>query len=193
MLVLVAVAAFVGMEGFTYLAHRFVMHGIGWALHRSHHVSAGERFEANDVFPCIGAAVAMVGFAIGFNVGVPSLVAVGFGVTAYGFAYMFVHDVYIHGRVARLPEMAPLERLRRAHALHHLFGGEPYGMLLPILPRRLRAEAITVDADAAVARSGRSRPPTPARHVTNSGTGCAEVVRAAEVSATRPTFRDRSR
>jgi len=160
MLVLVAVTAFVAMEGFTYLAHRFVMHGIGWALHRSHHVSAGERFEANDVFPCIGAAVAVVGFAIGFNVPVPSLVAVGFGVTAYGFAYMFVHDVYIHGRVTRLPEMAPLERLRRAHALHHRFGGEPYGMLLPILPRQLRAQASTVDADAAVARRPRTKVPT---------------------------------
>jgi len=157
MLVLFAVAAFVGMEGFTYLAHRFVMHGIGWALHRSHHVSAGERFEANDVFPCIGAAVAMVGFAIGFNVPVPSLVAVGLGVTAYGFAYMFVHDVYIHGRVTHLREMAPLERLRRAHALHHLYGGEPYGMLLPILPRRLRPMSRTVDADAAVARRPRTK------------------------------------
>lgn len=159
MLVLLAVGAFVGMEGFTYLAHRFVMHGIGWALHRSHHVSAGERFEANDVFPCIGAAVAMIGFAVGFNVPVPSLVAVGFGVTAYGFAYMFVHDVYIHGRMARLPEMASLERLRRAHALHHLLGGEPFGMLLPILPRRLRAMVPTVDADSAVARRPRSRVP----------------------------------
>ena len=164
MLVLVAVGAFVGMEGFTYLTHRFVMHGIGWALHRSHHVprgegSTGERFEANDVFPCIGAAVAMVGFAIGFNVPVPSLVAVGFGVTAYGLAYMFVHDIYIHGRVARLPVMAPLERLRRAHALHHLYGGEPFGMLLPILPRRLRVLVPTVDADSAVARRPRSRVP----------------------------------
>jgi len=159
MLVLVAVAAFVGMEGFTYLTHRFVMHGIGWVLHRSHHVPSAERFEANDVFPCIGAAVAMVGFAIGFNVPVPSLVAVGLGVTAYGLAYMFVHDLYIHGRLGRLPEVALLERLRRAHALHHLFGGEPFGMLAPILPRRLRALARTVDADAAVPRPDRSRVP----------------------------------
>ena len=152
MIVLAGLGAFVGMEGFTYLAHRFVMHGIGWGLHRSHHESAAERFEANDVFPCIGAAVAMVGFAVGFNVPVPTLVAVGVGVTAYGFAYMFVHDVYIHGRLGRLPEMAPLERLRRAHAIHHLFKGEPFGMLLPVLPKRWRSLARTVDADAAVAR-----------------------------------------
>ena len=158
MLAAVAVVAFVAMEGFTYLAHRYVMHGVGWALHRSHHQAAAERFEANDVFPCIGAAAAMVGFAVGLNVPVPGLVAGGAGVTAYGAAYLFVHDVYIHRRIARLPQIAVLERLRRAHALHHRFGGEPYGMLLPILPSRLRALAPTVDADAAVAR----RPPVPA-------------------------------
>ena len=159
MLLAIATVAFVGMEGFTYLAHRFVMHGIGWTLHRSHHRASAEWFEANDLFPCIGAAVAMIGFAVGFNVPVPALVAVGAGVTAYGLAYMFVHDVYIHGRIGRLPEMAVLERLRRAHALHHLFGGEPFGMLLPVLPRRLRNRARTVDADTVVPRRGRVRVP----------------------------------
>ena len=159
MLVVYAVVAFVAMEGFTYLAHRFVMHGIGWALHRSHHEASADWFETNDLFPCAGAAVAMVGFAVGFNVPLPGLVAVGLGITAYGAAYMFVHDLYIHGRLGRLPEMAPLERLRRAHAIHHLFRGEPYGMLLPVLPRRWRSLAETVDADAAVARRGRSRVP----------------------------------
>ncbi len=156
MIVATAVGAFVAMEGFTYLTHRYVMHGVGWALHRSHHVAAAERFEANDVFPCIGATVAMAGFAVGLNVPMPGLVAVGVGVTAYGAAYMFVHDVYIHGRIARIPEVAALERLRRAHAIHHLFGGEPFGMLLPVLPRRWRGLARTVDADAVVARSARS-------------------------------------
>ncbi len=159
MIVALGVGAFVGMEGFTYLTHRFVMHGIAWGLHRSHHESSAERFEANDVFPCIGAGIAMAGFAVGFNVPVPGLVAVGAGVSAYGAAYMFVHDVYIHGRLGRMPEVAVLERLRRAHAVHHLFNGEPFGMLLPVLPRRLRSLARSVDADAVVVRRGRPQPP----------------------------------
>ncbi len=159
MIVATAVGSFVAMEGFTYLTHRFVMHGIAWGLHRSHHRASAERFEANDVFPCIGAGIAMIGFAVGFNVPMPGLVAVGAGVTAYGVAYIFVHDIYIHGRLRRVPEVAALERLRRAHAVHHLFGGEPFGMLLPVLPRRHRVLARTVDADAAVARRGRVRVP----------------------------------
>jgi len=160
MIVAVALGAFVGMEGFTYLTHRFVMHGVAWGLHRSHHQPAADRFEANDVFPCVGAGLAMVGFAVGFNVPMPSLVAVGAGVSAYGAAYMFVHDVYIHGRLGGLPEVAVLERLRRAHAIHHLFQGEPFGMLLPVLPRRWRDLARTVDVDGVVVRRG--RPPAPA-------------------------------
>ena len=33
----VVVAAFVAMEPITYLVHRFVFHGVGMFLHRSHH------------------------------------------------------------------------------------------------------------------------------------------------------------
>jgi beta-carotene 3-hydroxylase len=150
--VALAVTSFVAMEAVTWAVHRFVMHGAGWVLHRSHHESAAARFEANDAYPVMGAAIGMAAFAVGFNLPAPALVAVACGVTAYGAAYLFVHDCYIHGRLGRLPAVEVLERLRRAHAIHHLFGGEPFGMLLPYVPRRWRALARTVDADAAVGR-----------------------------------------
>lgn len=143
--VLVAVAAFCTMEPVTYLAHRFVMHGIGWTLHRSHHAAAAGRFEANDAFPLIFGSCTVVAMALGFNdASLRFLVAVTAGITLYGAAYGFVHDVYIHGRLGRRPRLTRipvLERLRRAHGLHHRFGGEPYGMLLPVVPRALRARA----------------------------------------------------
>jgi beta-carotene 3-hydroxylase len=150
---LAGVVAFVLMEPATYAAHRWIMHGVGWALHRSHHRRRvvrrwSDQWEANDWFPVMFAGVTIVAMAIGTtdrSVGV--LVPVGVGVTAYGAAYAFVHDVYIHGRFARLPMLAPLERLRRAHAVHHLFGGEPYGMLCPIVPRALRDKAETARVD----------------------------------------------
>lgn len=135
-------AAFVAMEPLTYAAHRWVMHGMGWVLHRSHHRRHAARLEANDAFPVIFAALTIAAMALAAHV--PSLhllLAVGIGVTAYGAAYAFVHDVYIHARLRRLPVWAPLERLREAHTIHHLFGGEPYGMLCPVVPRELRARA----------------------------------------------------
>ena len=165
------VVAFMVMEPVTYAAHRWVMHGLGWVLHRSHHrvrrasgvgpgfasgstsgVASGlasrrasgvaAQVEANDWFPAIFAALTIMAMAVatarpGLHLVLPACV----GVTAYGAAYATVHDLYIHGRFVRLPTIRPLEHLRHAHALHHRFGGEPYGMLCPIVPRELRARA----------------------------------------------------
>ncbi len=135
------VVAFVVMEPVTYAAHRWVMHGAGWVLHRSHHRRQAGRLEANDGFPVAFAAVTIAGMAAATRVPSLHLISVGAGVTAYGAAYAFVHDVYIHRRLGRLPVWAPLERLKEAHAIHHLFGGEPYGMLCPIVPGELRRRA----------------------------------------------------
>jgi len=152
--VLVAVVAFVVMEPVTYAAHRWVMHGVGRRLHRSHHrrwQRAGEGFlEANDAFPAAFAAVTVVALAVGFNVdGLGVLVPACVGVTAYGAAYALVHDVYVHRRVSLPLRGALLDRLADAHALHHRFGGEPYGMLLPVVPRAVRERAERADAAAA--------------------------------------------
>ena len=144
----IVAAAFVAMEAVSYLAHRFVMHGPGMGLHRSHHRRSGatSRFEANDLFPVSFAAVTILAMTAGTTL--PSLDVlfdVGVGVTLYGAAYAFVHDVYIHGRLGSwVPQVAPLEWLRSSHEIHHLFGGEPYGMLLPVVPPRLRERAATV-------------------------------------------------
>jgi beta-carotene 3-hydroxylase len=144
----VALVAFVAMEAVSYLAHRFVMHGFGMGWHRSHHVRTASRFEKNDLFPVVFAAVTILAMTAGTTL--PSLHAlyvVGIGVTLYGAAYAFVHDVYIHGRLGRLPQMALFEHLKASHRIHHLFGGEPYGMLLPIVPKSLRAKAERFESD----------------------------------------------
>lgn len=141
--VLVAASAFVVMEPVTYLAHRFVMHGFAIGWHRSHHSRRDGRFERNDLFPVVFAAVAVVAVAGGFNVpGLGTLVTVVAGVGGYGVAYLFVHDVYIHRRLSRFTaHSAVLDRLAAAHALHHRFGGEPYGMLFPMVSSSLRERA----------------------------------------------------
>jgi beta-carotene 3-hydroxylase len=103
-----------------------------------------DRWEANDWFPVMFAGVTIVAMAAGTtDSSLAVLVPVAIGVTIYGAAYAFVHDVYIHGRFARMPVFAPLERLRWAHGVHHLYGAEPYGMLCPIVPRALRERSRT--------------------------------------------------
>ena len=77
--------------------------------------------------------------------------------------YALVHDVYIHGRLPLFGgrRVGLLDRLADAHRIHHLYGGESYGMLLPLVPRELRARAATDGrepfARAASTRESRSR------------------------------------
>lgn len=143
------VAAFVVMEPVTAATHRWIMHGIGEVLHRSHHRRRIGRFEANDAYPVMFAAVVCVGFWAGFNLSnLSSLIPIGIGVTAYGIAYGIVHDVYIHGRTGLITTRVPvLDRLAEAHRIHHLYNGAPYGMLLPVVPRHLRERAARTDRD----------------------------------------------
>ncbi len=142
--ILIAVVAFVLMEPITAATHRWVMHGFGEFLHRSHHRQLRQRFEANDWYPVMFAGIVNVGFFAGFNWdGFGALVPVGIGVTAYGAAYALVHDVYIHGRLGWFTgrRVATFDRLAEAHRIHHLYNAAPYGMLLPVVPAELRERA----------------------------------------------------
>jgi beta-carotene 3-hydroxylase len=142
---LVALVAFAAMEPVTYAAHRWLMHGLAERLHRSHHRNAArataERWEANDIFPLAFGAVVVALMAAGFNVaGWGVLVPACIGITTYGTAYAAVHDLYIHRRFIRSTRRLPgLERLAEAHRTHHRTNGEPYGMLLPVVPRTQRS------------------------------------------------------
>jgi beta-carotene 3-hydroxylase len=130
------VLAMVLMEPLTAVVHRFVMHGFAMGWHRSHHEPPRGRLEANDLFPVVFSVLTIGALCVGLYVpGFALLVPLGIGVTAYGAAYLLVHDVVIHRRVAGLsvPDRL-LARWRAAHNLHHLDGGAPYGFLAPIVP-----------------------------------------------------------
>ena len=145
--VVLAGLAFAAMEPITAATHRWVMHGVGVRLHRSHHRNREHGWEANDAFPVTFAAFVCVGLWVGFNVpGWSGLVAVGAGVTLYGAAYALVHDVHTHRRVrvAQGLRLPVLDRLAAAHRIHHLYGGAPFGMLVPVVPRSLRERVAAV-------------------------------------------------
>lgn len=140
----IAVAAFVVMEPVTAATHRWVMHGFGEFLHRSHHHPRPTRWQRNDWYPVGFAAVVMLGMWAGFNVGnLGALVPVGVGITAYGATYALVHDVYIHQRIGWFGNrrIGVLDRLADAHRIHHLYNGAPFGMLVPIVPAAARERA----------------------------------------------------
>ena len=53
-------ATVIGMEGFAYAAHRWIMHGPGWFLHASHHSKRDGNWELNDLYAAIFAVPSFV-------------------------------------------------------------------------------------------------------------------------------------
>jgi beta-carotene 3-hydroxylase len=154
--------SFVAMEGVSYVAHRWVMHRFGMGWHRSHHRPPTGGLERNDLFPACFSMVGVALFALATTgPAIAWLLPVAVGVSLYGAAYLVVHEICIHERVAvPVPRGAYARWLRASHALHHRFGGEPYGMLLPVVPRALRARGEEVGAQPTdVARRVPARAP----------------------------------
>ena len=139
----IVVAAFAAMEVVSYASHRWLMHGPGMAWHRSHHHPPAGRFEKNDLFPLCFSTLGVAAFAAAaLSERLVVFRWIGLGMTLYGATYLFVHEIVIHGRVPlRIPARGYAGWLRDSHRIHHLFGGEPYGMLMPFVPRSLRERA----------------------------------------------------
>ena len=135
------------MEGFAYVAHRWLMHGPGWFLHKSHHVPREGRFELNDLYAAIFAIPSISLFWYGIGLGHGALYAwIGGGIAAYGAIYFGFHDVIVHRRVniRYIPESAYMKRIIQAHRLHHVVetkkGTVSFGFLWAPKPEVLKAE-----------------------------------------------------
>lgn len=143
MTVLVGAAVAVLMEFWAAWMHGTLWHGVLWPTHRSHHpprALKGQkrpiRWEFNDIFGLAHAMVAapLIAWGLSPPYGWARDVAlgVGGGMTAFGIAYVVVHDGLVHGRlpVGFLNRIVYLRRVAAAHRVHHAKGGAPYGLFL---------------------------------------------------------------
>lgn len=134
---LIVLVTFLCMEGITWVTHKYVMHGFLWILHDDHHNQTPELFfEKNDLFFLIFAVPAILLFAIGtFIPSLQPLFFIGLGITLYGVAYFFIHDIVIHQRFRIFTRTSNvyLRAIRKAHKVHHKHldrhNGECFGML----------------------------------------------------------------
>lgn len=122
------------MEPLSAAVHRYIGHGPGWALHRSHHDGPVAGPELNDVIPAVSAAATVALFAYGQwgRAGRAGrlLTPIAAGATLYGIAYALIHDLYIHRRLRVLPvHVRWLEPFRAAHETHHREGTGHWGIL----------------------------------------------------------------
>ncbi|MDB4975839.1 MAG: beta-carotene hydroxylase [Myxococcaceae bacterium] len=157
--VAIAVLSFAAMEPLTWAIHRHVMHGFGWAWHRSHHEERADRspatppgrfdrLEKNDLFALVFSALGIALFALGLDPSYRACTFVGLGVTSYGAVYFVVHDGICHGRIRSSVwrwvtlRSGYVRRLIQAHRLHHASPGRDgavsYGFLYARNPRELK-------------------------------------------------------
>ena len=134
--ILIVLTVFILMEGATLLIHKYVMHGFLWCLHRDHHDHSNDGLiERNDLFFLIFSVPAITLLYKGISQDFSILFFIGLGITLYGMAYFFVHDIFIHQRVKLLTTTNNpyLLAIRRAHKQHHKHlkkeKGECFGFL----------------------------------------------------------------
>lgn len=122
-LIVVATAAF--MEVFAWWAHKYIMHGWGWAWHESHHLPHDEKLEKNDLYVAVFAGISILMFLIGTFYWMP-LFWIALGTTIYGALYFIAHDGLVHQRwpFRYVPKRGYLKRLYQAHRLHHAVKGK---------------------------------------------------------------------
>lgn len=138
MIILTFILTFFFMEFVAWFTHKYIMHGFLWKLHEDHHNKENSHsiFENNDSFFLIFATPAIITILLGTIYSMPVLLAIGFGITAYGLCYFLVHDVFIHNRLKWLNGINNFyfRGIRRAHKIHHKKiykeDGECFGMLL---------------------------------------------------------------
>ncbi|MBL0102634.1 MAG: sterol desaturase family protein [Bacteroidetes bacterium] len=129
------IISYVGMEGVAWFTHKYIMHGFLWVLHESHHKPRTGRFEKNDWFFAFYATIAMTLMYFGYD-NLDFRFWMGLGVTAYGFTYFLLHDVFIHrrGRFFEKIDHPYFKAMRKAHKVHHKTmgkdGSEEFGLLL---------------------------------------------------------------
>ncbi len=165
----VALVVAVSMDLWAAVLHGRVWHGWLWPVHRSHHAprARGARFEANDALSLLHAPIAIALILGGCRAEEGALREVAFGVgvgmSAFGLAYLVVHDGLCHGRlpVRWLLRARYFRGVERAHRVHHTgdAGGAPYGFFFGVreLARAARTRrAARAQRDLGPAR--RSRP-----------------------------------
>lgn len=147
---LIFLATVAAMEGIAYAAHRWVMHGFLWSLHKSHHEPRHGPFEKNDWFAVMFAIPSILCFLAGVRLGWgDAWTWVGGGIAAYGAIYFGFHDVIVHRRISHryVPRSPYMRRIVQAHRLHHAVetkhGTVSFGFLwaLPITELKARLAA----------------------------------------------------
>ncbi len=133
--ILSVLSGFLLMEGVAWFSHKYIMHGIMWRWHKSHHEPRKGKFEKNDLFGLVFAVISAAFIIVGSMHGITWEFYFGIGIFLYGVAYFLVHDIFVHQRISlfRNTKSSYFQAMRFAHKIHHKVtskdGAEAFGFL----------------------------------------------------------------
>ncbi|MDQ3393755.1 MAG: sterol desaturase family protein [Bacteroidota bacterium] len=137
--IVIVIITFLFMEAFSWFIHKYLMHGVLWRVHKTHHEPGGKIFEKNDLFSLFFGAVAVTLIFLGSETKDYKF-WIGIGISLYGFTYFMLHDLLIHRRIKIFKniKIRYFNALIKAHRDHHkskgIKSGGSYGLLL--VPRK---------------------------------------------------------
>jgi beta-carotene 3-hydroxylase len=118
----ISIITFLFWEGVAWFTHKYIMHGILWTWHKSHHSVHDHTLEKNDWFAVVFSipSIALFYYATipTFN---PYALACAIGILGYGIFYIVFHDIIVHQRIRwRIAyKSSYLKRMINAHYTHH--------------------------------------------------------------------------
>lgn len=145
---LIVAGTFLFWEFVAWFTHKFIMHGMLWSWHKSHHTVHNHSLEKNDLFALVFSlpSIGLLYYFTHVNYN-PYLISVGIGIFCYGLFYLIFHDIIVHQRLKWKPEKKSryLQRMIHAHYIHHSKhtkdGCEAFGFLFA--PRKYEAKKFT--------------------------------------------------
>lgn len=119
---LIVIGTFLFWEFVAWFTHKYIMHGLLWNWHKSHHTVHHHTLERNDLFAVVFSIPSIGIFYYFTQVSYNSyMIAVGIGIFCYGVFYLIFHDIIVHQRFKWLPKKKSkyLQRMINAHYVHH--------------------------------------------------------------------------
>ena len=118
----IVIITFIIMEGVAWVTHKYIMHGILWTWHRSHHRLHSHALERNDLFALVFSLPSILCIYLGFgHAQLDYLLFIGIGIFLYGIAYFLFHDIIVHRRIKtpHIPQSNYMKKIIKAHYIHH--------------------------------------------------------------------------
>ena len=109
------------MEVVAIFSHKYIMHGPGWFLHKSHHKTHNKKFELNDLYFIIFSIPSILCLFLGYLNKNYILISIGIGILAYGLIYLILHDIIVHKRfgISINSQNVYLKKIKKSHLIHH--------------------------------------------------------------------------